>query len=143
MFKLDINKTIDNTMYTVQIQTTGEELGEFISLVRTRRHTTLVSATQTDTPTAGNGNGRGKMAVGKDAKSSTNKRYGHERDPRLVYAVRPNGTYHINVRESLYKLGLKEEWLMSHPTRLGSPEHAVKMSITRSKSATERLKDNG
>jgi hypothetical protein len=91
----------------------------------------LVSATQTDTAaTSSNGNGKGSKNLLADK---------DERDPRLVYAVRPNGTYHINVKESLVKLGLKEEWLMSHPTRLGSPEHAVKMSIARSKAAAGRL----
>ena len=120
-------------MYTVKIQTTSEELGELISLVGTMKHTTLVSATQTDTVvTSSNGRGDKNLLADRD-----------ERDPRLVYAVRPNGTYHINVKETLCKLGLKEEWLMSHPTRLGSPEHAVKMSIARSKAAAERLKDNG
>jgi len=118
-------------MYTVKIQTTGEELGELISLVGTMKHTMLVSANQTDTAaTSSNGNGKGSKNLLADK---------DERDPRLVYAVRPNGTYHINVKESLVKLGLKEEWLMSHPTRLGSPEHAVKMSIARSKAAAGRL----
>ena len=121
-------------MYTVKIQTTSEELGELISLVGTMKHTMLVSATQDAVVVSSNGNGRGNKNLLADK---------DERDPRLVYAVRPNGSYHINVKESLYKLGLKEEWLMSHPTRLGSPEHAVKMSIARSKSAAERLKDNG
>ena len=118
-------------MYTVKIQTTREELGELISLVGTMKHTMLVSANQTDTAaTSSNGNGKGSKNLLADK---------DERDPRLVYAVRPNGSYHINVKESLHKLGLKEEWLMSHPTRLGSPEHAVKMSIARSKAAAGRL----
>ena len=128
-------------MYTVKIHTNQAELGELISLVGTMKHTIVVSATQPDTSATGNGNGRGKSLL--SDKAASNQRYDQERDPRLVYAVRPNGSYHINVKESLCKLGLEEGWLMSHPTRLGSPEHAVKMSIARTKAAAERLPSNG
>ena len=106
-------------MYTVKLHTSASELGELISLAGTMRYTTVVCANKTN----GDGNGITKAAPKRESAP----------DPRLVYRNMSDGTKRINVDESLRNLGLDMDWLLANKTKLGTPEHSVKMALARSK----------
>ena len=117
-------------MYKVVIHTDKDELGELVSLVATMKHTTLSSvAKEGDEPAVP------KRKHHKEGKLPSK----YSRDPRLVYRSLADGTYRINIPASLKKLGRSLDWLLANPTKVGTPEHSVKMAHTRTNTKKEVL----